>query len=76
MGISGGRSAIRFPVSERPKLMSNAMGSKGFNLNPDGSFTSDAGTKVVMGYEKGVFELNYYFNAADAQPLPRVSRKE
>lgn len=58
------------------QLMSNAMGSKGFNLNPDGSFTSDAGTKVVMGYEKGVFELNYYFNAADAQPLPRVSRKE
>lgn len=58
------------------QLMSNAMGSKGFNLNPDGTFTSDAGTKVVMGYEKGVFELNYYFNAADAQPLPRVSRTE
>lgn len=58
------------------QLMSSAMGSKGFTLNPDGTFTSDAGTKVVMGYEKGVFELNYYFNAADAQPLPRQSRTE
>lgn len=58
------------------QLMSSVMGSKGFALNPDGTFTSDAGTRVVMGYEKGVFELNYYFNAADAQPLPRQSRTE
>jgi hypothetical protein len=57
-------------------LMSSAMGTKGFALNTDGSFTSSAGTRVVMGYENGVFELNYYFNPADAQPLPRSSRSK
>lgn len=55
-------------------IISNAMGSKGFRLNSDGSFTSDAGTVVTMGYDKGVFKLNYYFNAAELKPLPRNGR--
>lgn len=74
--------SIRFGVMECApgteerlyELMSSAMGTKGFVLNSDGSFTSSAGTKVVMGYEKGVFELNYYFDPADAKQLPRESR--
>jgi len=73
---------IRFGVTECApgteerllQLISSAMGTKGFALNPDGSFSSSAGTKVVMGYEKGVFELNYYFNPDEAKPLPRESR--
>ena len=56
------------------KIMSNAMGSKGFKLNPDGTFTSEAGTAVVMGYENGIFKLNYYFNPDEMKPLPRKSR--
>lgn len=56
------------------KIMSNAMGSKGFRLNPDGTFTSEAGTAVVMGYDKGVFKLNYYFDPSEMKPLPRNSR--
>lgn len=56
------------------KIMSNAMGSKGFKLNPDGTFTSEAGTAVVMGYENGIFKLNYYFNPNEMKPLPRKSR--
>lgn len=56
------------------KLMSGAMGSKGFKLNPDGTFTSSAGTAVSMGYEKGVFKLNYYFNPEELKALPRESR--
>ena len=75
-------ASIRFGVVECApgteerlyELMSSAMGSKGFAMNDDGTFTSSAGTKVVMGYEKGVFELNYYFNPADAKQLPRESR--
>ncbi len=56
-------------------LVGRAMGSKGFNLNSDGTFTSEAGTAVVMGYENGIFKLNYYFNPAEMKPLPRNSRK-
>ena len=57
------------------KLISSKMGFKGFNLNPDGTFTSNAGTAVTMGYEKGVFKLNYYFNPSELKALPRESRK-
>jgi hypothetical protein len=56
------------------RLMSSAMGAKGFNLNPDGTFTSSAGTAITMGYEKGVFKLNYYFDPSEMKPLPRESR--
>ena len=56
------------------QLMSSAMGTKGFKLNADGTFTSDAGTAVVMGYEKGVFKLYYYFDPSEVKPLPRESR--
>ena len=56
------------------ELMSRAMGSKGFRLNTDGTFTSEAGTGIAMGYEEGVFNLYYYFDAQAMQPLPRKSR--
>ena len=56
------------------ELMSRAMGSKGFGLSSDGTFTSEAGTGIAMGYEQGVFNLYYYFDAQAMQPLPRKSR--
>ena len=55
-------------------LMRSAMGTKGFALSADGTFRSDAGTVIVMGYEKGVFELNYYLDPSLVKPLPRQSR--
>ncbi|MBO4722581.1 MAG: hypothetical protein J5629_06580 [Muribaculaceae bacterium] len=73
---------LQFPVREcKPgteeeilQLITQQMGKKGFGINDDGTFTSDDGCVVVMGYEKGVFQLNYYFNASEVKPLPRESR--
>ena len=73
---------LQFPVREcKPgteeeilQLLTQQMGKKGFGINDDGTFTSDDGCVVVMGYEKGVFQLNYYFNASEVKPLPRESR--
>ena len=56
------------------ELMSRAMGGKGFKLNPDGTFVSDAGTGIAMGYEEGVLKLYYYFDASQMKPLSRQSR--
>ena len=56
------------------QLMSRAMGSKGFSLNGDGTFISEAGTAIAMGYDNGVFKLYYYFDAASLKPLAKQSR--
>lgn len=50
------------------------MGKWGFGMNDDGTFRSDNGNVVVMGHDKGVFQLNYYFDTSNVKPLPRVSR--
>ncbi len=75
-------ATLQYPVRECApgteeeilQIITQQMGKKGFGMNDDGSFTSDDGCAVVMGYEKGVFLMNYYFNAADVKPLQRVSR--
>ena len=56
------------------QIISQQMGKRGFGINDDGTFTSDAGCVVVMGYEKGIFLLNYYFDTSNVKPLQRVSR--
>lgn len=56
------------------QIVTQQMGSRGFGLNNDGTFTSDDGCVVVLGYDKGVFQLNYYFDASNVKPLQRVSR--
>lgn len=73
---------LQFPVREcKPgteeeilQIISQQMGKKGFGINDDGTFTSDDGCVVVMGYEKGIFLLNYYFDTSNVKPLQRVSR--
>lgn len=55
------------------KIM-GAMGTRGFILDHDGVFVSDAGTAVSTGYDKGVVTLMFYMNKADARPMPRNKR--
>lgn len=52
-----------------------AMGRRGFVLQSDGVFASDAGTAVSMGYDRGVVRLYYYMNSSYALSLPRNRRK-
>lgn len=56
------------------QIITQQMGSRGFGINGDGTFTSDDGCVVVMGHDKGVFQLNYYFDTSNIKPLQRVSR--
>lgn len=56
------------------QLITKQMGSRGFGINDNSTFTSDDGCVVVMGHEKGVFQLNYYFDTSNVKPLQRVSR--
>lgn len=56
------------------QIITQQMGKKGFGINNDGSFTSDDGCVVLMGYDKGIFILNYYFDATNLQPVPQASR--
>ena len=74
--------SLHFPVRECPpgteeeilQIITQQMGKRGFGINDNGTFTSDDGCVVVMGYEKGVFQMNYYFDASEVKPLPRLSR--
>ena len=73
---------LQYPVRECPpgteeeilQIVTQQMGKKGFGIKDDGTFTSDDGCAVVMGYEKGIFLMNYYFDASNVKPLQRVSR--
>lgn len=73
---------LQYPIRECPpgteeeimQIITQQMGKRGFAINDDGTFTSDDGCVVVMGYEKGVFLLNYYFDASNVKPLQKVSR--
>ncbi|MBR5030156.1 MAG: WG repeat-containing protein [Muribaculaceae bacterium] len=56
------------------QIISQNMGRWGFGMRDDGTFRTDDGNVVVMGYEKGVFMLNYYFDTSKVEPLPRESR--
>ena len=56
------------------QIVTQQMGKKGFGIKDDGTFISDDGCAVAMGYEKGVFLMNYYFDASNVKPLQRVSR--
>lgn len=51
------------------------LGVNGFVLDDDGIFTSDKGTAVTMGYNRGQFLLYYFMDSAYAQKLPHNSRQ-
>lgn len=73
---------LQFPVRQCPpgteeeimQIITQQMGKRGFAINDNGTFTSDDGCVVVMGYEKGVFMLNYFFDAANVKSPQRLSR--
>ena len=56
-------------------LMATHMGKNGFVSIGNNVFTSENGTAVALGYEKGVVRICYYMNADQAKPLPAESRK-
>ena len=55
--------------------LSSALGTRGFVLESNGVFASEAGTALALGYEHGLVNLYYYMNRSYAQPLPRHPRK-
>lgn len=56
-------------------LMATHMGKNGFVSTGNNVFTSENGTAVALGYEKGVVRITYFMNADQASPLPAESRK-
>ena len=54
---------------------SRLLGTRGFVLEGNGIFTSEAGPAISMGYDKGIVSLFYFMNRTFAQPMPRNPRK-
>ena len=57
------------------KIMASNMGKAGFVSVGNNVFESENGTAVALGYKMGLVRVNYFFNKADAQPLPQEPRK-
>lgn len=55
--------------------IASALGTRGFVLEGNDIFTSEAGPAISMGYAQGIVTLFYFMNRSFAQPLPRIPRK-
>ena len=55
--------------------IASALGTRGFVLEGNDIFTSEAGPAISMGYDQGIVTLFYFMNRSFAQPLPRIPRK-
>lgn len=55
--------------------VSSALGTRGFVLEGNNVFTSEAGPAISMGYNEGIFNLLYFMNRSYAQPISRNPRK-
>ena len=55
--------------------LSSALGTRGFVLEGNGIFTSEAGTALSLGYDRGLVNMYYYMKRSYAQVLPRNVRK-
>lgn len=55
--------------------VASALGTRGFVLEGNDIFTSEAGPAIAMGYDQGILSLFYFMNRSFAQPLPRIPRK-
>jgi len=60
---------------EIAKKMAASIGTRGFVLDHDNIFVSDAGTAVNVGYTKGVVNMLYFFDKNKAITQNRVARK-
>lgn len=56
-------------------FLTQNMGRTGFVSQGNNVFVSDNGTALTKGYDKGIFMLSYFMNAADATPLDKNPRK-
>ncbi|MBQ7691264.1 MAG: WG repeat-containing protein [Muribaculaceae bacterium] len=55
--------------------LSSALGTRGFVLEGDGVFASQAGTALALGYDRGLVKMHYFMRSADAHPLGRNARQ-
>lgn len=53
----------------------SALGMRGFVLEGNEVFTSEAGSAVTMGYNHGIFNLSYFLNRNDIEALPQHPRQ-
>ncbi|MBR1883305.1 MAG: WG repeat-containing protein, partial [Muribaculaceae bacterium] len=53
----------------------SVLGTRGFVLEGNNIFSSEAGTALTMGYNKGIVNLYYFMNRSLAHQLPRNLRK-
>ena len=60
---------------ELDAILSRNMGRAGFVSQGGSIFVSESGTAVTQGYDKGIFMLRYFMNAADATPCAKIPRK-
>lgn len=74
IGLNVGHCGLKTEQDLLDKVAST-LGTRGFVLEGNGIFTSEAGPAVSMGYNEGIFNLLYFMNRSYAQPLPRNPRK-
>ena len=55
--------------------VSATLGTRGFVLEGNDIFISEAGPAISMGYNQGIVNLIYFMNRSYAQPITRVPRK-
>ena len=78
MGVLVALNLAHTGVDTEPTIVRKAqgvMGTRGFVLEGNGIFTSEAGPAISMGYDHGLFNLYYFMSRAYAQQLPQNQRK-
>lgn len=78
MGVLIALNLVHTGIDTEPSIVRKAqgvMGTRGFILEGNGIFTSEAGPAISMGYDHGLFNLYYFMSRAYAQPLPQNPRK-
>ncbi len=60
---------------ELVEKLASALGTRGFVLEGNDVFVSEAGPALALGYDHGLVRLYYYMNRSYAQPLPHHPRQ-
>lgn len=74
IGLNVGHCGLKTEQEIIDKV-SSALGTRGFVLEGNNVFTSEAGPAISMGYNQGIFSLLYFMNKSYAQPVARSPRK-
>lgn len=78
MGVLIALNLAHTGVDTEPTIVrktQGVLGTRGFVLEGNGIFTSEAGPAISMGYDHGLLNLYYFMNRSYAQPLPQNPRK-